>query len=129
MCECKKILICEECLPAHSGFEHTKIGVNELGSSYANHINKQLIELDERLGRYSTTTAGKINFICTEYINGMHAMVDDFKKSITKRYQMIADTFEPFQKIDEKALEMKEIADELTDMNGVPDDIIDKMAL
>lgn len=116
-------------MPAHSGFEHQKMSVKELANSYANHINKQLISLDERLGRYSTTIAGKINFICTEYINGMHAMVDDFKKSIVKRYQMIADTFEPFQKIDEKALEMKEIADELAEMNGVPDDIQQKMSL
>lgn len=116
-------------MESHSGFEHTKISVKELGSSYATHINKQLIDLDERLGRYSTTTAGKINFITTEYINGMHAMVDDFKKAITKRYQMISDTFAPFQKIDEKALEMKEVADELAEINGVPDDILDKMAL
>jgi hypothetical protein len=116
-------------MESHGGFEHTKIGVNELGHSYAGHINKQLVELDDRLGRYSTTTAGKINFITTEYINGMHAMVDDFKKAITKRYKMIQDTFEPFQAIDEKALEMKEVADELAEMDGVPDDIMDKMAL
>lgn len=129
MCECKKQLICERCQPDHSGFEHNKISVKELGRSYANHINKQLLALDERLGRYSTTTAGKINFITTEYINGMHAMVDDFKKAVSKRYQMISDTFEPFQKIDDKALEMKEIADELAEMDGVPDDVLDKMAL
>jgi len=96
---------------------------------YAKHINKQLIDLDERLGRYSTTTAGKINYITTEYINGMHAMVDEFRKTIAKRYQMIADTFDPFQKIDEKALEMKEIADELAENNTVPTDIMEKMAL
>ena len=128
MCECRKVFICNKCQEAHSGFEHTKISTQELGQSYAAHINKQLLGLDERLGRYSTTTAGKINYITTEYINGMHAMVDDFKKAITKRYQMIADTFDPFQKIDETALEMKEIADELADMDGVPDDIMDKMA-
>ena len=129
MCECEKTLICSRCMEKHSGFEHTKITTKELGHSYASHINKSLLDLDERLGRYSTTTAGKINFITTEYINGMHAMVDDFKKAITKRYEMIRDTFEPFQKIDEKALEMKEIADELAEMDGVPDDIMDKMAL
>jgi hypothetical protein len=116
-------------METHGGFEHTKISVGELGHSYAIHINKQLVELDDRLGRYTTTTAGKINFITTEYINGMHAMVDDFKKAITKRYQMITDTFEPFQIIDEKALEMKDIADEFEYMQGVPEDIMDKMAL
>lgn len=129
MWECRKVMIWEQCLPVHSGFEHTKISVRELGHSYAKHINKQLLGLDERLGRYSTTTAGKINFITTEYINGMHAMVDDFKKSIVKRYQMISDTFEPFQKIDEKALEMKEIADELAEVDGVPEDIQEKMEM
>ena len=127
--ECKSILICESCLDTHTGFDHTKIGINELNSMYATRINRQLIELDERLGRYSTTTAGKINFITTEYINGMHAMVDDFKNSIQKRYQMISDTFAPFTKIDEKALQMKEVADELSESNAAPADIVEKMAL
>lgn len=117
------------CIPNHSGFEHTKINAKELSSGFAKNINKQLVDLDERLGRYSTTTAGKINFICTEYINGMHSLVDDFRKQITKRYQMIADTFEPFQKIDEKALEMKAVADELADCPSIPEDIMDKMSL
>jgi hypothetical protein len=59
----------------------------------------------------------------------MHAMVDDFKNSIQKRYQMISDTFAPFQKIDEKALQMKEVADELSESNTAPSDIVEKMAL
>lgn len=127
LCECRKTLICDLCLPNHSGYEHTKIGAKDLTKNFAGHINKQLVDLDERLGRYSTTTAGKINFVCTEYINGMHALVDDFKKAIMKRYQMITDTFEPFQKIDEKALEVKEVADELAQAQNVPEDIMDRM--
>ena len=49
----------------------------------------------------------------TEYINGMHAIVDDFKEYIIKKYNLVHDSFGPFSRIDDLAEEAKAISNEL----------------
>lgn len=77
------------CMPSHTGLEHKKLLVDDLGNSYANLINDKLKKLDDRMARYSATVAGKVNYVVTEYINGMHDIVDKFKDYIIKKYPLI----------------------------------------
>lgn len=65
------------------------------------------------MARYSTTVAGKVNYVITEYINGMHEIVDKFKDYIIKKYPLVWDSFGPFSRIDELAEEVKTISNEL----------------
>ncbi len=110
------------CIPSHTGLEHKKLLVDDLGSSYANLINDKLKKLDDRMARYSTTVAGKVNYVITEYINGMHEIVDKFKDYIIKKYPLIRDSFGPFSRIDELAEEAKTISNELEQTKGIDDD-------
>ena len=103
LCDCSSELICEKCLPRHTGLEHKKLLLDDLGQSYSNFINDKLKSLDDRLLRYSTTVAGKVNYVLTEYINGMHTMIDDFKERVIKQYNLVKDSFGPFSRIDEYA--------------------------
>jgi len=95
------------CIPKHTGLEHKKLLVDDIGSSYSGMINEKLKSLDDRIARYSTTNAGKINYVMTEYINGMHEVIDQFKDYIIKKYVAIRESFGPFSKIDELAEEAK----------------------
>ena len=110
------------CMPSHTGLEHKKLLVDDLGSSYSNLINDKLKKLDDRMARYSATVAGKVNYVVTEYINGMHDIVDKFKDYIIKKYPLIRDSFGPFSRIDELAEEVKTIANELEQTRGIDED-------
>ncbi len=96
--------------------------VADLESSYPNLINDKLKKLDDRMARYSTTVAGKVNYVVTEYINGMHEIVDKFKDYIIKKYPLIRESFGPFSRIDELAEEAKTISNELEQTKGIDDD-------
>ena len=74
------------------------------------------------MARYSTTVAGKVNYVITEYINGMHEIVDKFKDYIIKKYPLVWDSFGPFSRIDELAEEAKTISNELEQTKGIDDD-------
>ena len=99
------------CIPRHTGLEHKKLLVEDMGSSFSGMINEKLKSLDDRLGRYSTTTAGKINYVMTEYINGMHETIDAFKDYIIKKYAAVKESFGPFSWIDELAEEAKNLSE------------------
>lgn len=101
------------CIPKHTGLEHKKLLVEDIGASYSNLLNDKLKKLDDWIAWYSTTTAGKINFVVTEYINGMHEIVDKFKDYIIKKYPLIKDSFGPFSRIDELAEEAKNLSNDL----------------
>ena len=76
-------------MPKHTGLEHKKLLVDDLGSSYSNLINDKLKKLDDRMAKYSATVAGKVNYVVTEYINGMHSIVDEFKDYLLKKYNLV----------------------------------------
>jgi len=109
-------------MPKHTGLEHKKLLVDDLGSSYATMINDKLKKLDDRMAKYSATVAGKVNYVMTEYINGMHAIVDEFKDYLIKKYNLVRESFGPFSKIDELAEEVKTIANEMESTGGIDDD-------
>ena len=71
------------------------------------------------MARYSTTVAGKVNYVLTEYINGMHTIVDQFKDRVIKTYNLVHDSFGPFSRIDDLAEESKAISNELEQTEGI----------
>ncbi len=74
------------------------------------------------MSRYSTTVAGKVNYVMTEYLNGMHAIIDEFKDYCNKKYNLVHDSFGPFSRIDDLAEEAKAISNELEQTDGIDDD-------
>lgn len=125
LCECEGKFICEKDLPKHTGLEHKKLLIDDLGTSYSNFINDKLKKLDDRMSRYSTTIAGKVNYVLTEYINGMHTIVDEFKDYLIKKYNLVKESFGPFSRIDDLAEEVKNISNELEQTDGIDDDTMD----
>jgi hypothetical protein len=41
------------------------------------------------MAKYSATVAGKVNYVVTEYINGMHSVVDEFKDYLMRKYNLV----------------------------------------
>ena len=55
----------------------------------------------------------------------MHAIVDDFKEYIIKKYNLVHDSFGPFSRIDDLAEEAKAISNELEQTEGIDDDTME----
>ena len=66
-------------------------------------LNKKLLEVDERLGKYSRTRAGQVNYVLSEFFTGMHSIVDEFRHYIMKRYALVNEVGKTYGNIDESA--------------------------
>jgi hypothetical protein len=57
-CSCKGELICDQCIPDHSGFEHQKTPVNEVITTFEQTVNSRMQESDKFYRIYRGTKAG-----------------------------------------------------------------------
>ena len=103
LCECDSSLLCEHCLEEHTGLEHKKLTLEDVTANYGSYVNKKLLEVDERLGKYSRTRAGQVNYVLSEFFTGMHSIVDEFRHYIMKRYALVNEVGKTYGNIDESA--------------------------